>query len=190
MLIMIFFGDITPCTCAAKNSRRSVFLFRGKMSSIGIATRRRVGFTSCWHVVLTDARWAMRNKLQWEWGRKLTSWKTSCRRPDAVETQKRVSFMSQKGRRGWDQLDKQEDKMWKKTYALWIIEDVGRSSFFVFAHTKCVSNTALLTHAGHAKKTKEWDGRERIVTLTGWTHRLHKNTKRKCVSILCVPDAR
>ena len=27
-----------------------------------------------------------------------------------------------------------------------------------------------------------------IVTLTGWTHRLHTNTKRKCVSILCIPE--
>ena len=31
-------------------------------------------------------------------------------------------------------------------------------------------------------------GEERIVTLTGWTHRLHTNTKRKCVSILCVAE--
>ena len=33
-------------------------------------------------------------------------------------------------------------------------------------------------------------GGERIVTLTGWTHRLHTNTKRKCVSILCVAERR
>ena len=27
-----------------------------------------------------------------------------------------------------------------------------------------------------------------IVTLTGWTHPLHTNTKRKCVSILCIAE--
>ena len=28
-----------------------------------------------------------------------------------------------------------------------------------------------------------------IVTLTGWTHLLHTKTKRKCVSIICIPEA-
>ena len=51
-----------------------------------------------------------------------------------------------------------------------------------------LARVALLTHAWNGKKTKEWDGRERIVTLTGWTHPLHTNTKRKCVSILCVAE--
>ena len=47
---------------------------------------------------------------------------------------------------------------------------------------------AYLTHAGHGKKTKSGMGGECIVTLTGWTHPLHTNTKRKCVSILCIPE--
>ena len=54
-----------------------------------------------------------------------------------------------------------------------------------------VSSNAWLTHAahaGHGKKTKSGMGGECIVTLTGWTHPLHTNTKRKCVSILCVAE--
>ena len=43
---------------------------------------------------------------------------------------------------------------------------------------------------GTERKQKSGMGGERIVTLTGWTHRLHTNTKRKYVSILCVADAR
>ncbi len=34
------------------------------------------------------------------------------------------------------------------------------------------------------RKQKSGMGGECIVTLTGWTHILHTNTKRKCVSIL------
>ena len=53
-----------------------------------------------------------------------------------------------------------------------------------------IADNASLTHAGHGKKQKSGMGGECIVTLTGWTHQLHTNTKRKCVSILCVADAR
>ena len=38
------------------------------------------------------------------------------------------------------------------------------------------------------RKQKSGMGGERIVTLTGWTHRLHTKTKRKCVSILHVTE--
>ena len=51
-----------------------------------------------------------------------------------------------------------------------------------------IADNASLTHAGHGKKQKSGMGGECIVTLTGWTHRLHTNTKRKCVSILCVAE--
>ncbi len=40
------------------------------------------------------------------------------------------------------------------------------------------------------KEIKNVGGGARIVTLTGWTHRLHTNTKRKCVSILHIPELR
>jgi membrane-associated PAP2 superfamily phosphatase len=36
----------------------------------------------------------------------------------------------------------------------------------------------------YSKGTKQWIGGKRIITLTGWTHLLHTNAKRKCVSIL------
>ena len=39
------------------------------------------------------------------------------------------------------------------------------------------------------RKHKSGMGGGCIVTLTGWTHPLHTNTKRKCVSILCIPEA-
>jgi hypothetical protein len=42
---------------------------------------------------------------------------------------------------------------------------------------------------GTERKQKSGRGGGCIVTLTGWTHHLHTNTKRKCVSILCIPEA-
>jgi hypothetical protein len=88
----------------------------GKDSPSAPKTKRKCVSILC--IAEGKRRWAFHNKFQWGWEWALTSWKTSCRRPDAVETQKRVSFMSQKGRRG-----------------------------------------DTLRHAGHGKKTKEWDGR-------------------------------
>ncbi len=41
----------------------------------------------------------------------------------------------------------------------------------------------------YSKGTKQWIGGKRITTLTGWTHPLHTNAKRKCVSILAsIPE--
>ena len=40
------------------------------------------------------------------------------------------------------------------------------------------------TYLRYSKGTKQWIGGKRIITLTGWTHLLHTNAKRKCVSIL------
>ncbi len=82
--------------------------------------------------------------------------------------------------------------MWKKTYALWIIEDVGRSSFFVFAHTKCVSNTALLRSSNSSASMHEQEKRSEVWTVrTGrddeGTYQLPKTIRK---TSQWVPDAR
>jgi hypothetical protein len=68
------------------------------------------------------------------------------------------------------------------------------SIFFVFfVKTKYNSvnvwNTveAYLTHDKRTNSVRE-GVRARIFTLTGWTHILHTNTKRKRVSILCMTE--
>ncbi len=51
-----------------------------------------------------------------------------------------------------------------------------------------VSSNASLTHAWNGKKTKEWDGRGAHSYTDGKDSPPAPKTKRKCVSILCVPD--
>ena len=63
------------------------------------------------------------------------------------------------------------------------------------AHTNCQKPyerrvSEYLTHARHGKKTKEWDGREVHSYTDGKDSPTAPKTKRKCVSILCVADAR
>ena len=73
----------------------------------------------------------------------------------------------------------------------WKTYELSRSKVEVIApftmdmHRKKVSAYRTL---GTERKQKSGRGGKRIVTLTGWTHRLHTNTNRKCVSILCIAE--
>ena len=65
----------------------------------------------------------------------------------------------------------------------------------VTVQSRCASphmpSKKVSTYLRYSKGTKQWIGGKRIITLTGWTHPLHTNAKRKCVSILAsIPETR
>ncbi len=95
--------------CIAEGKRRWRTLGAERKQKSGMGGERIVTLTGWTHHLHTNtkrtcvsilcfagARWAMRNKLQWEWGWKLTDWKTSCVRAEVVRHKKELVSCHQK----------------------------------------------------------------------------------------------